>query len=112
MLLRNVYKKEVSIIYFWDGKYWVAALREYDIMAQSDSFLQVRMEMRSLLRKRYIEGKNKYGASIPFVNIPKPEYKFPLLWRLFSIRETITFDSLERDISNYNVRDQDYNENK
>lgn len=112
MLLGNVYKKEVSVVYFWDGKYWIAALREHDIMTQSDSFLQVRIEMRSLLRKLYIEGKAKFGGVIPFMNSPKSDLVFPLLSRLFSITETVTFDSLERDISNYNVKDQKYNENK
>ena len=87
-------KNKITIIYFWEGKYCVAQGIEYDFTVQKETFLECRLEMRKLIKGSYNETINKYG--IPFLNIPKSNFKFPLLWRFISIKEVISYDDISR----------------
>ena len=101
-------KEQITIIYFWDGKYWLGQVMEYDIAVQKDSFLECKIEMREFVKKIYRDTCNQLGS--PFCDITKPNYKYPFLWKLFSIREILTYDSIERDITNTTYKDKNYNE--
>jgi hypothetical protein len=90
-------KNYITITYFWDGKYWIGQVKEHDITAQRDSFLECKIEMRSTLKKLYDESMKKYG--IPFLHTPKSTYKYSILWRLASIKEVLTFATLKTEIA-------------
>lgn len=94
-MVNQLPKEFVTIIYFWDGKYWVGQIEEHDITCQQNSFLECKIEMRSTLKKLYDETMAKY--KIPFCNIPKSSHKYSILWKLSFIKETLTFDALMQE---------------
>lgn len=96
MLNYSSSKNYISIIYFWDGRYWVGQVKEHDITAHHHSFLECKIEMRSTLKKLYDETMKKYG--IPFLHIPKSSYKYSILWKLSYIKEILTFDTLKTEL--------------